>query len=345
MEFSVFDHLDLVPGQDLTGYYEDRLKLVERYDEIGIRSYHMAEHHATPLGMAPSPNLFLAAVAQRTKRLRFGPLVYCLPLYHPLRLMEEICMLDQMSGGRLEMGIGRGISPFEVGYYGVDYTEGPDMYREALEMILIGLDAADELTYQGRHYSVEAFPRVLHPVQRPHPPLWYGTSNPDGAGWPAENGVNLVTSGPVEGVRVLTDAYRAKRAEAGVTGPMPRLGMNRFVYVGETDAEAREIAACAYPVWQKNIMMLWHRHNAAPKMTRYVETFEELEAEGTGIAGSPATVAAEMRRQYEAAGITTFICRFAFGDLSLQESLNSIKLFEGDVMPALADVNEASHEC
>ncbi|MBT7232055.1 MAG: LLM class flavin-dependent oxidoreductase, partial [Rhodospirillaceae bacterium] len=100
MEFSVFDHLDLVPGQDLTSYYEDRLKLVERYDEIGIRSYHLAEHHATPLGMAPSPNLFLSAVAQRTKRLRFGPLVYCLPLYHPLRLMEEICMLDQMSGGR-----------------------------------------------------------------------------------------------------------------------------------------------------------------------------------------------------------------------------------------------------
>ena len=343
MEFSVFDHLDLVPGQDLTGYYEDRLKLVERYDEIGIRSYHLAEHHATPLGMAPSPNLFLAAVAQRTTRLRFGPLVYCLPLYHPLRLMEEICMLDQMSGGRLEMGIGRGISPFEVGYYGVDYAEGPDMYREALEMILTGLDA-DELTYQGRHYQVEAMPRVLHPVQRPHPPLWYGTSNPDGAGWPAENGVNLVTSGPVQGVRALTDAYRAKRAEAGVSGPMPRLGMNRFVYVGETDAEAREIAACAYPVWQKNIMMLWKRHNSAPKMTRYVETFEELEAEGTGIAGSAETVAAEMRRQYEAAGITTFICRFAFGDLSLEESLSSIKLFEAEVMPALADVTEPAHE-
>jgi alkanesulfonate monooxygenase SsuD/methylene tetrahydromethanopterin reductase-like flavin-dependent oxidoreductase (luciferase family) len=335
MEFSVFDHLDLVPGQDLTGYYEDRLKLVERYDEIGIRSYHLAEHHATPLGMAPSPNLFLAAVAQRTTRLRFGPLVYCLPLYHPLRLMEEICMLDQMSGGRLEMGIGRGISPFEVGYYGVDYTDGPDMYREAVEMIL---------TYHGRHYNVEGMPRVLHPVQRPHPPLWYGTSNPEGAGWPAENGVSLVASGTVEGVRALTDAYRATRAEAGITGPMPRLGMNRFVYVGETDAEAREVAARAYPVWQKNIMMLWNHHNSAPKMTRYVETFEELEAEGTGIAGSPATVAAEMRRQYEAAGITTFICRFAFGDLSLEESLNAINLFEGQVMPALVDVREPAQE-
>jgi len=279
MEFSVFDHLDMAPGRGLTGFYEDRLKLAERYDAIGIRSYHLAEHHATPLGMAPSPNLFLAAVAQRTSRLRFGPLVYCLPLYHPLRLMEEICMLDQMSGGRLEMGIGRGISPFEVGYYGVDYENGPDIYKEALDMILTGLDA-DELSYDGKYYQVEAMPRVLHPVQRPHPPLWYGTSNPKGAGWPAANGVNLLTSGPVAAVRVLTDPYRAVREQAGLTGPMPRLSMNRFVYVAATDAEARAIAARAYPHWQRNIMMLWRRHGSAPLMARYVESFEELEAEG-----------------------------------------------------------------
>ena len=119
--------------------------------------------------------------------------------------------------------------------------------------------------------------------------------------------------------------------------------MNRFVYVGETDAGTREIAACAYLVWQKNIMMLWKRHNSHPKMTRDVETFDELEAEGTDIAGAPATVAAEMRRQYEAAGITTFICRFVFGDLSLEEPLSSIKLFEGQVMPALGDVGEPAH--
>ena len=88
--------------------YEERLKLIEAYDRAGFHAYHLAEHHATPLGMAPSPSVFLAAVAQSTKRLRFGPLVYTLSLYHPLRLVEEICMLDQMSGGRLELGIGTG---------------------------------------------------------------------------------------------------------------------------------------------------------------------------------------------------------------------------------------------
>ena len=110
MQFGVFDHLDLgaVP---LGEHYENRLKLIEGYDRLGIRSYHLAEHHATPLGMAPSPSVFLAAVAQRTRRLRFGPLVYTLSLHHPLRVAEEICMLDQMSGGRLELGVGRGRLP------------------------------------------------------------------------------------------------------------------------------------------------------------------------------------------------------------------------------------------
>src|SRR6185312_9448620 len=119
MEFGVFDHVDRGAGS-LAELYEMRLRLTEAYDRLGLRSYHLAEHHATPLGMAPSPSVFLAAVAQRTKRLRFGPLVFTLSLHHPLRVVEEICMLDQMSGGRLELGVGRGISPHEVAYYGVD---------------------------------------------------------------------------------------------------------------------------------------------------------------------------------------------------------------------------------
>ena len=133
MQFGIFDHLD-DSGQPLTEHFEDRLKLVEAYDRDGFYGYHLAEHHNTPLGYAPSPSVFLAAVAQRTRKLRFGPMVYLLPLYHPLRLIDEICMLDQMSGGRLELGIGRGISPYEVGYYGVDPATGPERFAEALEV-------------------------------------------------------------------------------------------------------------------------------------------------------------------------------------------------------------------
>src|SRR5258707_14875479 len=119
VKIGVFDHFDR-GGVPLSEHYENRLKLIEAYDRVGLHAYHVAEHHATPLGMAPSPNLLLSAVAQRTRQLRFGALVYQLPLYHPLRLAEEICMLDQLSGGRLELGIGRGASPHEIEYYGLD---------------------------------------------------------------------------------------------------------------------------------------------------------------------------------------------------------------------------------
>src|SRR6202049_1356128 len=117
MKFGVFDHVDR-GDLPLGEHYENRLKLIEAYDRLGIRTYHVAEHHATPLGLAPSPSVYLSAVAQRTRRVRFGPLVYLLPYYHPIRLIEEICMLDQLSGGRLEFGLGRGVSPVEATLYG-----------------------------------------------------------------------------------------------------------------------------------------------------------------------------------------------------------------------------------
>src|SRR6187397_354353 len=134
MEFGIFDHLDRSRSAP-ADYYEERLAIVEALDRAGFYSYHLAEHHATPLGMAPSPSVFLSAVAQRTKRLRFGPLVYALPLYHPIRLIEEICMLDQMSGGRLDIGFGRGASQIEAAIYGNDPAKAEAMYVEGLELI------------------------------------------------------------------------------------------------------------------------------------------------------------------------------------------------------------------
>src|SRR5262245_726152 len=133
MKFGVFDHMD-DSGSPLGLQFENRLKLAEAYDRFGFHAYHLAEHHGTPLGLAPSPSVFMAALAQRTTRLRFGPLVYLLPLYHPLRLIEEICMLDHMSGGRLELGVGRGVSPIEVGFFGVDPAQGPRQFPEALRV-------------------------------------------------------------------------------------------------------------------------------------------------------------------------------------------------------------------
>src|SRR3989454_9047016 len=159
--FGIFDHVDRA-DVPLGTLYEQRLRLAASADAAGFRSYHVAEHHATRLGMAPSPGVFLAAVAQRTRRLRFGPLVYLLPLYPPLRLIEEIAMLDQMSGGRFELGVGRGISPYELAYCGLNFLEARGMYEEALEVIVAGLQTK-RLTHRGAHYRYLDVPIALGP--------------------------------------------------------------------------------------------------------------------------------------------------------------------------------------
>jgi len=198
MKFGIFDHMDRA-GADLGRQFGERLSLIELYERAGFHAYHLAEHHATPLGMAPSPSVFLAAVAERTKTLRLGPLVYTVNLYHPLRLIDEICMLDQLSGGRLELGVGRGISPYEVGYYGVDPATGPERFAEALEVILKGL-TQPRLSHEGKYFTFKDVPMEMRPVQRPTPPLWYGANSLESADRLAKQACNTVVGMKAEAV-------------------------------------------------------------------------------------------------------------------------------------------------
>jgi alkanesulfonate monooxygenase SsuD/methylene tetrahydromethanopterin reductase-like flavin-dependent oxidoreductase (luciferase family) len=151
LAFGIFDWVD-DNKRGLADLYDQRLRLVGYADRAGFFGYHIAEHHGTPLGLAPSPALFLAAAAQRTRTIRLGPLVYLLPLYNPVRLIEEICMLDHLTHGRLELGIGRGISPFELGVYNVESAESREIFREALQIIIAGLSTG-KISHQGRYFS------------------------------------------------------------------------------------------------------------------------------------------------------------------------------------------------
>src|SRR5256885_6469601 len=163
MQFGIFDQNDHGP-YPLAEQYENRVQLVEFYDRAGFRTYHMSEHHATPLNLTPSPSVFLAAAAQRTRRLRLGALVYILSAHHPLRLAEEICMLDHLSGGRLEVGIGRGASPHELHYFGVDPDAAQAMYVEAYQIIMQAL-TQDKVDFTGKHYRFDNVPIALKPAQ------------------------------------------------------------------------------------------------------------------------------------------------------------------------------------
>ena len=332
MKFGVFDHMDDagIPHGEL---FAGRLRLAEAYDRSGFYGYHLAEHHGTPIGCAASPGIFLAALAQRTEKLRFGPLVYLLPFYHPLRLIEEICMLDQLSGGRLELGIGRGVSPFETANYALDFAQSGAMYHEAFQVLLKGLDS-DELTFEGKFYRFDKVPMVLKPVQRPHPPLWYGVSIPDNADWPAQNDVNIVSLAPPAAVRPIFERYLATRRKLGKADTTLR-GVGRHVVVADTDAKALEIARRAYPRWRTNFFWLFQRHGSAPRVgALYPESFDQLAALRTAVAGSPQTVRDFIAAEIEATGPNYFVPWLAFGDMTVEEALHSVDLFAREVMTA-----------
>jgi len=335
MKFGVFDHIDDA-GVPLGQLYADRLTFAEALDRAGFYGYHVAEHHTTPLGAAASPALILAAVAQRTKMLRFGPMVYLLPFYHPLRLIEEVCMLDQLSGGRFQLGVGRGVSLYETQAYGLDFNQTQAMYHEAYQVLLKGLDS-DELTFEGKYYRFRNLPMILKPVQRPHPPLWYGVTLPGNADWPAQNDVNVIALGLRDNTSAIVERYREARTNAGLDPDGTLIGISRHVVVADTDAEAMRIARRAYPRWRESFRWLFARHGAEPRVIGiYPPDFDGLQALDNGIAGSPATVRRFIEEEMAASQLNYFAPWLAFGDLTLAETLRSVELFSKEVMPAFA---------
>ena len=260
--FGIFDHLERreVPLEQL---YEERLQLLEAADRAGIFCYHLAEHHATPLGMAPSPNLFLTAVAMRTRRIHMGPLVYLLPLYHPMRLVEEICMLDQLSGGRLEVGVGRGISPYELAHFEVGFLESRAIFEESLKVIVKGLRERN-ISHRGERYRFAGAPIEVAPKQQPNPPFWYGASTPDGLAFAARHRMQIVTGGPNAVVKGTAIAYRQLlekfRESPDNLNPQikePKVGAVRHFFVADSDRLAEETAVPAYRAYYQNITKLW----------------------------------------------------------------------------------------
>ncbi|HEY5348729.1 MAG TPA: LLM class flavin-dependent oxidoreductase [Candidatus Lustribacter sp.] len=332
MQFGVFDHLDR-NDLALPDFYEARLQLIERYDRAGFWGYHLAEHHATPLGMAPSPSVFLSAVAQRSRRLRFGPLVYLLPFYHPLRLLEEICMLDQMSRGRLEFGLGRGISPIEARYFGLDPQQAQAQFEEVFEIIRRGL-RTDRLTFEGEFYRFDDVPLQLTTVQQPHPPLWYGLHTPESAERAAARGFNMVSLDGIELARPTGIRFRESWDAAHPRGHDPKIGLCRFIVLADSDEAALTLAERAYDRWFASFNFLFKLKSVTPAFGER-PGFEAALADGRLVAGHPEAVVRILRDQLSDTPYNYLIGQFAFGNLTLSETLHSIGLFTDHVMPEL----------
>jgi alkanesulfonate monooxygenase SsuD/methylene tetrahydromethanopterin reductase-like flavin-dependent oxidoreductase (luciferase family) len=334
VDFGVIDHVDR-QDRPIHETYDSRLKLLELYDRAGFSTYHLTEHHFTPLGLAPSPMIFMAAASRITQRIRFAPLVLIATLYNPLRLAAEICMLDHLTHGRFEIGTGRGVSPIELGFYNVTEAEAPALYGEAVAVLMAAL-TQDVVDYHGKYFDFTNVPIEMKPLQQPHPPLWYATNSPESAARAARQGMNVVSLLAAIGARKVVDAYTEawKAPHAGECSQtpgkkMPKVGITRLLYVGENDQQAKERGMFGYRGFYDKISYLWRKFDVKHQA---LDEISSASAD-TIIAGTPATVRAAIEEQLEVSGANYFVPRFAYGDLTHEESVRSLELFTNEVMP------------
>jgi len=329
VDFGAIDHIDR-QDKPIWETYDSRLKIVELCDKAGFYAYHLTEHHFTPLGLAPSPLIFMAAASRITQEIRFAPLVLITTLYNPLRLAAEICMMDHLTHGRLEIGTGRGVSGVELGFFNVREQEAPAIYGESLQVLMAAL-TQDEVDYHGKYFNFTKVPIELKPLQKPHPPLWYATNTPESAARVGKQNMNLACLVASKEARTTIDAFRDcwSATHAGKGLKMPRAAVARNLYVGENDREARERGLFGNKGFYESLVYLWRKYHATHS------TLEDVlrASESTLYTGTPATVRARIEEDLEISGADYFMARFAYGNLTHEESVRSLELFTREVMP------------
>jgi alkanesulfonate monooxygenase SsuD/methylene tetrahydromethanopterin reductase-like flavin-dependent oxidoreductase (luciferase family) len=333
MRFGIFDHNDDT-GRPHEGQVAERLELIEAYDRLGFYAYHLTEHHGTPLAVTPSPHLMLAAATQRTSRLRLGTLITILSLYHPMRVIEEAVTLDQLSGGRLDLGVGRGVSPAELAFHGVSsQEEAQGRFDEAFAILRQGL-TSDSVTFDGKYYKLLDAPVTSRPVQRPHPPLWYGTRTLSKAQWCAQLGMPMMALVPSQAVRALTDAYKTTWGSLGRSADdLPPLGISRNMVLAPTNQEAMKIANRAFARFKDSLYYLWNKYGIPIPPVFPAETFEGICATGHFYAGDPAGAREWVTRHRDTGGINYMALETCFGDMTKDEALQTAELLATEVMP------------
>ncbi len=335
LNFGIFDWVEASDTLAPAEIYEHKLQLAAAADQAGFHGMFLAEHQGTPLSIDGSPAVLLAAMFQRTKRLRLGALTFCLPWYDPYRFYNEVCMLDQMSGGRLELGVGRGVSPIESLIFNLkNIEESRERYRETLDLFFAACNTK-VLIFRGQ--DVELYNK---PVQRPYPPLWFPSSNKESIEFTAKHGYNTAFLGSAANCRTHFEQYRETwarhrddpgRHNAHVAEPF--LAKTQHIVIADTESEAEKLGLQAYESWAGHIHYLTRR--AGRPDVHKTEPYAPDSAQPL-LTGTPRSVVPKLKFLIEETGINYLLCIFSFGNLPPKNALRSLELFSREVMPKLA---------
>lgn len=346
MKFGIWDNTGPRQGATTREVYRQHLDELAIAEAGGFDHYWFFEHHLSPTALMPAPNLLIAQAAERTRRIRLGTMVTVLPFHHPLLVAEEAAMLDQLTGGRLDLGIGRGGKGSEYQSFGLDPAHSRAMFRESAE-VMLRIWADEIFTHRGEFYAVDK-QAALSPalVQRPHPPLYVTANSADSLRRSAERDLPFVQlDSLIEDCKRDIAFYRDIQRAKGFGAP-PRLCLTREAYVAPTDAEARRDAK-QYLLQYWN---LWGRftqfvaagqvpasfdswYQRAPRL--FAMSFDDLVDSGMVLAGSPETVARQILRHGEELDLAVLVCAFQFGAMPHAMVEASMRAFAAEVMPRI----------
>lgn len=335
--FEFFPELKDADGSTVSRYFGKYLDLWKRDEELGFEGIFFSEHHFGG-SFSPSPNLLIAATAARTSRIRLGVMALVVPYYTPARLIEEIGMLDHLSGGRLEIGTGIGV-PQELARLDITMEEARALSAEATEILDIALDAG-VVSYRGKHFRYDKLPLVPRPAQVPHPPKWTTVVSVDSARKSARRRSKICTGfNPTEQIKTLFDAYRAEADACGFRVGADHLALRRRVVVARTDAEASELTGSVRERYKKFVAQDTRIKPApvadkqspipdAPKQGDFVVSDDEF------ISGTPEHVAERIIDQCRRTGAGHFLAVLHWA-AGLDEVAAAHELFGREVIPAL----------
>jgi len=344
MRFGTFSYNQARPWVTEKQAFDELLDQIELTEKLNFNEAWFAEHHHSDYGMLASPNLMIAALARRTERLRFGNLVSVLPLYDPMRLAEECAMLDIMTGGRLNIGLGRGV-PKDDMKHRLDRETAQARFDEGIE-ILMRAWTGETFSYAGKAWGYEEISCRPQPLQKPHPPIYYGATSPDSPAMVARRGWNLALSRqPLANCAKAIEKYRAELVNIGASRTGDAI-MVRDIYVADTDEQAyREAVPEIMRFWQLATDNYWRGDTVTEAdLGRFTEryayypgglTIKRLDEWGTSLIGSPDTVIKKAHAMLATAKPDSLVGMFQFGGLKHEQVRHSLELFGTKVMPAL----------
>ena len=320
--------------------YARGVEQAQAAETLGYRNVWLGEHHFSSYGYLSRPAQLATYIAAKTTRLRVGTAVIVVPLHHPLVVAEEIATLDLLSGGRLDVGFGRGYQNYEFERFGLDLDAARHRWDESLDIILNSFKGK-AFSYDGKHYKVPDTMVFPQPLQTPHPPIWIVAQSLYALEAAVRRGFNVLTGG--FGVTVEHLGAFGKMFEevvAKVNPPLkPRVGVQRAVYVAESDADARDAAEHAR--WNMRVTLSLRNHyeqvengKALPIIAESEPDIDDL-IERYLIIGSPDTCIRQIKLLQSVIGISHFNCSFWFGDMDQKRVLRSMERFAKEVMPAL----------